>query len=176
MKSVKVLLPELIAMRVSSHLQVLEVKTKLLHFPLKQMGLLITLLYICDSVTSSPPYDTSSSITDTSTNSATPSCVQGRGRGCIERECLVLGVERGKKREEWTWTNFTSTNMYWSTNPLLEHPWFHTILSRNRFKQILGFLHLNDNTKQALHKDDKLFKVRPLVDILLKSFKTHFSP
>ena len=83
---------------------------------------------ICDSVTSSPPYDTrsmdtSSSITDTSTNSVTPSRVQGhgsrirgrgrsrdrgrnsqgRGRGCIvlrgrKRMSCSKGRERGRKQ------------------------------------------------------------------------------
>ena len=32
---------------------------------------------------------------------------------------------------------------------------------------------MNDNSIQCNHKDDKLFKVRPLVDQLLESFKKH---
>ena len=35
---------------------------------------------------------------------------------------------------------------------------------------------MNDNSIQCNHKDDKLFKVRPLVDQLLESFKKHFYP
>ena len=33
--------------------------------------------------------------------------------------------------------NLPEIPMYWSTNPLLEHPWFRSVLARNRFKQIL---------------------------------------
>ena len=55
--------------------------------------------------------------------------------------------------------NLPEVNMYWSTDPLLDHSWFRAILPRNRFKQILRFLHLNDNTTQKDHRDDKLFKM-----------------
>ena len=66
--------------------------------------------------------------------------------------------------------NLHELHMYWSTNPVFEHPWFHTILTRNRFKQILCFFHKNDNSIQSDHKGDKLFKVRLLLytDLLAK--------
>lgn len=70
--------------------------------------------------------------------------------------------------------NLPEINMYWSTDPILEHSWFRTILSRNRFKQILRFFHLSDNSKKDQHNDDKLYKVRPLIDLSLDTFKLHF--
>ena len=57
--------------------------------------------------------------------------------------------------------NLPEMNMCRSTEPMLEHPWFRTIITRNRFKQILRFFHLVDNSTREQHKEDKLFKVRP---------------
>jgi hypothetical protein len=46
-------------------------------------------------------------------------------------------------------------------------------MRRDRFRQIMGFLHRTDNTKPD--KNDKMWKLRPLIDnlqeILLKYFK-----
>ena len=42
--------------------------------------------------------------------------------------------------------NLPEITMYWSTEPMPEHPWFRTIITRNRFKQILRFFHLVDNS------------------------------
>ena len=72
--------------------------------------------------------------------------------------------------------NLPEVNMYWPVNPLLDHPWFCSILPRNRFKQIVRFFHVVDNTTRSEHPDDKLFKVRPLVDSLLDKCKKHFHP
>ena len=72
--------------------------------------------------------------------------------------------------------NLPEVNMYRSVNPLLEYPWFRSILPRNRFKQIVRFFHMIDNTTRLDHPDDKLFKVRPLVDSLLDKCKKHFHP
>lgn len=41
----------------------------------------------------------------------------------------------------------------------------------NRFEQILRFIHLNDNT--TLNPDDKLYKLRPIIDALNTSFANH---
>ena len=72
--------------------------------------------------------------------------------------------------------NLPEVNMYWSVNPLLEHPWFRSVLPRNRFKQIVRFFHTIDNTTRSDHPDDKLFEVWPLVDSLLDKCKKHFHP
>ena len=35
---------------------------------------------------------------------------------------------------------------YWATDPILQHPWFSSVMSRTKFKQILCYLHCADNT------------------------------
>ena len=53
---------------------------------------------------------------------------------------------------------------YWSTDPALSSPFFPSIMSRDRFLQILRYLHFADNT-QAPRADsadfNKLYKLQP---------------
>ena len=70
-------------------------------------------------------------------------------------------------------------NDYWSTDPILAHAWFRTIMSRNRFRQILRFIHVADNSSAPLRSDpdyDRLWKVRPLLDTLSSQCKAHYNP
>ena len=63
-------------------------------------------------------------------------------------------------------------SQYWSTDPLLVTPIFN-IMSRNRYQSIMEFLHFNDNKLyDAADPDrDRLFKVRPLIEHLVKRFR-----
>ena len=63
---------------------------------------------------------------------------------------------------------------YWSTNPYLGHPAFPPNMSRDRFDQITSKLHFVDNA--VPHGDDKLFKIRPVVDTFLTQFKDVYVP
>ncbi|PIK49345.1 putative piggyBac transposable element-derived protein 4-like [Apostichopus japonicus] len=69
---------------------------------------------------------------------------------------------------------------YWSTEALLETPWFPSVMSGHRFCMIQRYLHVADNTKADLTADgklcDKLYKVRPLLDALVISFPQHYHP
>ena len=52
-------------------------------------------------------------------------------------------------------------------------------MSSRRFELILRFLHLNDSQTQPQRGEpgfDKLFKIRPLLDLLLPSFKDSYTP
>ena len=52
-------------------------------------------------------------------------------------------------------------------------------MSSRRFELILKFIHLNDSEKQTKPDQpghDKLYKVRPLLDIILKNFKDNYTP
>ena len=58
---------------------------------------------------------------------------------------------------------------YWSTDPILSHSWFHVIMSRDRFREILRYVHLVNNKKAPSRSNphfDKLWKVRPILDVL----------
>ncbi|TEA37572.1 hypothetical protein DBR06_SOUSAS14910020, partial [Sousa chinensis] len=51
---------------------------------------------------------------------------------------------------------------YWSTDPLLETSIFPKIMTRRRFKQIMTFLHFNDNSETLLPAD-RFSKAKPLL-------------
>lgn len=62
-----------------------------------------------------------------------------------------------------------SVDDYWSINPILTHPWFRSVFTRLRFRQIIRYLHVVDNSKALQRSDpnyDKLWKVRYLIDAL----------
>ena len=67
---------------------------------------------------------------------------------------------------------------YWSINPLLKGSIFNSVMSRNRFQSILQFLHFADNSQYDANdpKRDRLYKVRPVVDYLVKKFKPVYVP
>ena len=69
-------------------------------------------------------------------------------------------------------------SQHWSTDPLLVTPIFNNIMSRNRYQSILEFLHFNDNAfYHAADPDrDRIFKVRPLTEHLVKRFKEAYIP
>jgi len=67
--------------------------------------------------------------------------------------------------------------MYWSTDPNLATPFFSKYIARDRFLLILSMFHLNDEkqfteveSKKPKEEQDRLFKLRPLVDLLSKTF------
>ena len=78
--------------------------------------------------------------------------------------CLLMGVVKKSQLK-----------MYWSRDPMLETPFFTTIMPRDRFMQILSNLHFVDNSQQA-HQTDRLFKIRPVIDAIITNFKTVFIP
>ena len=70
-------------------------------------------------------------------------------------------------------------NDYWSTNPVMASSFAPTLMSRDRFKMILAFFHLNDNANfipRGRLGHDPLFKVRTLIDSLNASFKRVYIP
>ena len=68
---------------------------------------------------------------------------------------------------------------YWSTDPALNSPFFPSIMSRDRFLQILRYLHFADNT-QAPRADsadyNKLYKLQPFLDLLIPKFQQVYKP
>ena len=73
--------------------------------------------------------------------------------------------------------NLPKIHDYWSTNPILRHPWFSSVMSRNHFFAIQQSLHFNDNTILKGKDDpayDKLQKMRAIIDRVQKSFPEHY--
>lgn len=58
--------------------------------------------------------------------------------------------------------------MYWSTDEDTQHDYIASSMPRNKFDQILQYLHVADNNN--LDKNDKMAKLRPLMRILNRKF------
>ena len=65
---------------------------------------------------------------------------------------------------------------YWSTDPLLATPFFSSVMSRGRFYSILCWFHFNNNATRPEDCTDRLYKVRPVYDMLIEKFKTVYTP
>lgn len=62
---------------------------------------------------------------------------------------------------------------YWSTSPMLSTPIFPKTMTRNRYRQILRFLHFTDNNVTS---DHPLKKLKPVIDHLKAKFGTIIYP
>ena len=70
-------------------------------------------------------------------------------------------------------------NDYWSKNPVMASSFAASLMSRDRFKMILAFFHLNNNNNyipRGQPGHDPLHKVRTLLDSLNFAFKRVYIP
>jgi hypothetical protein len=68
---------------------------------------------------------------------------------------------------------------YWCTkeNRWISHtPGYAQVFTRDRFLSIWSFLHIVDEDDKTLDKTDKIYKIRPLLNILLSKFQNHYIP
>ena len=68
---------------------------------------------------------------------------------------------------------------FWSTEPILQHQWFGSIMPRDRFKQILRYFHCADQSSyipRGQDGHDPLYKIRPIIDILSVRFQLLYNP
>ena len=66
---------------------------------------------------------------------------------------------------------------YWSTDPLMDTPFFRKYMSRDRFLIIMSMLHFNNDehyrnveSRKPKNEQDRLYKLRPLIDVLDRTF------
>ena len=69
-----------------------------------------------------------------------------------------------------------SMYMYWSTDDMVRTPFFSKIMSRNRFGEISRYLYFNDQMQLAPDNEDRLYKLRPVIDYLTEKFKSLYQP
>ena len=55
-------------------------------------------------------------------------------------------------------------------------PGFRDVMERDRFLALWTFLHLVDQQDPNIDKSDKIYKVRPMLDVLLPRFRHHYNP
>ncbi|XP_055386165.1 piggyBac transposable element-derived protein 4 [Condylostylus longicornis] len=63
----------------------------------------------------------------------------------------------------------------WSTNPLIEMPIFRKTMTRNRFQQILTFLHFSDNSIIPSNSN-RLIKIQYIIDYFCRKFMEIYTP
>ncbi|XP_045765134.1 piggyBac transposable element-derived protein 4-like [Maniola jurtina] len=63
---------------------------------------------------------------------------------------------------------------YWSKDKITGHPFSRTVMSRNRFELLLQMLHFSDNDDH--NKEDRLHRVRQLIENLNANFKKNYTP
>ncbi|XP_061585716.1 piggyBac transposable element-derived protein 4-like [Cololabis saira] len=64
--------------------------------------------------------------------------------------------------------------LYWSVDEVDATPYFSKTMSRNRFQLIWRFLHFNDNRAQDYN--DRMYKVRPVLDYIVDKSKELYQP
>lgn len=68
---------------------------------------------------------------------------------------------------------------YWSTKWPFYNDVFTSIMSGRRFELLMTYLHLNDSNQQPQRDSpnyDKLYKIRPLLDMVISAFKSVYLP
>ncbi|XP_050516199.1 piggyBac transposable element-derived protein 3-like [Diabrotica virgifera virgifera] len=63
---------------------------------------------------------------------------------------------------------------YWSNSEDLKTAIVPAAMSRDRFDAILSNLHINDNTNINTQTQDKLYKIRPMIDKLNENFSRYY--
>ena len=75
--------------------------------------------------------------------------------------------------------NKPNIKSYWSTDPILSTPFFPATMSRTRFVQILRYLHFADNNLAPRPDSpdyNKLYKIQPVLDLVVPRFKAVYHP
>ena len=78
-----------------------------------------------------------------------------------------------------SWATVSTTKwvpFYWTNGKDIGNQSIRESMSRNRFFEILGCLHLNDNSKLQNNKHGKHFKLRPFIDKLNANFFDNKTP
>ncbi|KAK2143563.1 hypothetical protein LSH36_831g00039 [Paralvinella palmiformis] len=110
-------------------------------------------------------------------------------------QCRQHEPKKGIKHSEWyevtvpelkTWLGLLLTmglvqkkgrlGEYWSTHNLTQTPGFSVTMPRNRFLQILRYLHFVNNEDSSINKENKLWKVQNILDYINKRFRAAYHP
>ena len=73
------------------------------------------------------------------------------------------------------WAVLPSYSDYWSSDGLARVPDIGKVMSRDRFNAIRSHIHFNNND-DPMAKNDRLWKIRPVLDGLLDRFRTVYRP
>ena len=65
-----------------------------------------------------------------------------------------------------------SVSSYWSEDQRIATPYFQSVMSKHRFQQISRYLHFNNNDELPENRDDKLYKIRPVCNLIVERWRT----
>lgn len=75
--------------------------------------------------------------------------------------------------------NLPSIKLYWSQDSNFKVDRISDVITQKRFLAILRYIHLNDNNQMPKRGElnyDKLYKLRPMIDMLNENFKQLYTP
>ncbi|XP_063436615.1 piggyBac transposable element-derived protein 4-like [Mytilus trossulus] len=88
------------------------------------------------------------------------------------KSCLCLNYQMGINHKP-------STKLYWSTDPVMVTPIFSSTMTRDRYTQILRYLHFSNvanEPRQGEPNYDPLYKIKPVVNHLNNKFGLEYIP
>ena len=75
--------------------------------------------------------------------------------------------------------NLPNIQDYWTREPILQIPWFSTVMSQRKFLTLTRCLHFANNTNSLPRTDpsfDKLWKIRQVIEVIKQRCKKIYSP
>ena len=68
--------------------------------------------------------------------------------------------------------------LYWSTDTRFYQPSIAKVFSRDRFLQLMKYLHISDPTTlpESSHPEYKLYRVKPIIQVLARTFEQMYNP
>lgn len=79
--------------------------------------------------------------------------------------CFMTGIDKRTEIQD-----------YWSTREVHHTPWYGKQMPLRRFQQISKFLHFADSLSRPADCVDRLYKIRPILDMLVPKFKSTYVP
>lgn len=110
-------------------------------------------------------------VNDTNTNLY--ALQKGKGKLAVTKQEMMtfLGINM-----VMSYIRYPRMRMYWSSDAGLRFDLIANAMSVNRFGQILRYIHFVDNYSKKPGEADKLFKIRPVLESLKKSFHSAVDP
>ena len=82
--------------------------------------------------------------------------------------CIIMGIN-----------NLPRIAMYWSTDPFIGNTGIQSVMARNRFEELSQYLHFTNSETEPPRGDanfDRLFKIRPILSIVLNNIQNAYEP
>ena len=75
--------------------------------------------------------------------------------------------------------NLPRIAMYWSTDPFIGNTGIQNVMTKNRFEELSQYLHFANSETEPQREDanyDRLFKIRPILSIVLENNQNAYEP